>query len=286
MDQGREKTMMEPVTKITGEQRVSLGDIDPASTGGVSKEMADARFEELRQELRELHDLMMAAETHALLLVLEGMDAAGKDVTIENVHGAFNPQMARVTSFSAPVGEETQHHFLWRADLALPAFGEVGTFDRAYHEEALPKDLEGDVSGDALERRYGHIANFERLLTDEGTIVVKVFLHIGKETQRKRLEERQEDIQMAWKISDSDWLKRDKWDEYMQGFEDMMNGTATPEAPWYVVPAEHRWYHNPAVAQILVDRMRPHREAWEQKRREIGEQNREEARKARQEAGD
>lgn len=275
--------MMEPVTTITGERRVSLGDINPSSTGGMTEDAADARFEELRHELRELHDLMMAAETHALLLVLEGMDAAGKDVTIENVHGAFNPQMARVTSFSKPVGEETQHHFLWRADLALPAFGEVTTFDRAYHEQALPKDLEGDVSGDALERRYGHIANFEQLLTDEGTIVVKVFLHIGKETQRKRLKERQEDIQMAWKISDSDWLKRDKWDEYMRGFEDMMNGTATPEAPWYVVPAEHRWYHNPVVAQILVDRMRPHCDAWEQKRREIGEQNREQAKKARDE---
>lgn len=143
---------MERIQTFTGDTAISLDAIDPADTGSLSEQKADARLAELRETLRELHDLMMASESHALLIVLEGMDAAGKDVTIENVHAAFNPQKARVTSFGKPSGEETQHHFLWRAALALPAFGEVTTFDRSYHEEALPEDLEGEVSGDALAR--------------------------------------------------------------------------------------------------------------------------------------
>lgn len=269
-----------PYTTIRGDQHVSLREIDPGKTGSLTEQQADAQLKEIRQELRELHDLMMAAGSQALLLILEGMDASGKDVTIENVHAAFNPQMARVTSFSKPKGEEAQHHFLWRMDVATPAFGEVTTFDRSPYEQALPEELEGEVSGEERKRRLEHINAFERLLTDEGTIVIKVFLHVGKETQAKRLEERQNDIQMAWKISEDDWIKRDQWDTYMAAFEELMNSCATPDTPWYIVPADHRWYHNAVIAQILVERLRPFREAWEAKRRQIGKQNQKKAREA------
>lgn len=277
---------MEPATvTVTGERPVSLVDIDPGATSSLTEAEADRRLAALQGELRELHDLMMAAESHAVLLILQGMDASGKDVTIENVHAAFNPQAARVKAFKAPVGDEAKHHFLWRADLLTPMFGEVVTFDRSYYEQAMPEDLQGDVSGEALEGRFGHINAFERLLTDEGPIVVKVFLHVGKEVQAKRLEERQGDIAAAWKISGADWAKRQQSDAYMAAYDTILNSCATPDAPWYVVPANHRWFHNAAIAQLLVDRLQPYRADWERARQEVGEANRREAEAAR-EGGD
>ena len=273
-------TIEPPVAMITGDSHTSLAEIDPAGTGGLTEEQADEQLAQLQAELREMHDLMMAAESHALLIILEGMDAAGKDVTIENVHTAFNPQAARVKAFKKRVGEEAAHHFLWRADLATPKFGEVVTFDRSYHEQAMPEELEGDVSGDALERRFLHINNFERLLAAEGTIIVKIFLHISKDEQAKRLEERQEDLAQAWKISDDDWLKRNQWDTYIEAYETMMNACSSPEIPWYVVPADHRWYHNMAIARIIAERLRPFRQEWKTARRKAGEEKQRSAREA------
>jgi PPK2 family polyphosphate:nucleotide phosphotransferase len=270
------------IETTTGERHLSLATIDPSASGALTEAEADRQLATLQAELRDLHDLMMAAETHALLIILQGMDASGKDVTIENVHTAFNPQAARVKSFKPRVGEEAKRHFLWRADLVTPMFGEVVTFDRSYYEQAMPEELDGDVSGDALEGRFGHINAFERLLTEEGTIVVKVFLHVGKETQRQRLEERQEEIAAAWKISGADWAKRQQWDAIMAAYETIINACATTHAPWYVVPADHRWHHNAAIAQVLVDRLRPYRSEWERARREVGEENRKEAEAARQ----
>ncbi|MDQ4045225.1 MAG: polyphosphate kinase 2 family protein [Chloroflexota bacterium] len=275
--------MSTSVTTITVEQYVRLADIDSAATDGLTEQEADEQFHALQKELRELHDLMMAAETHALLLILQGMDAAGKDVTIENVAGALNPQAFRVKSFDKPTEEERKHHFLWRADIATPMVGEAVVFDRSYYEQAMPGELQGDLSGERRARRLKHIMAFERILADEGIIVIKIFLHIGKETQEQRLEERQNDIEQAWKLSASDWKKHHQWDIHIEGYETILNGTATSDIPWHVVPADHRWYHNPAVARIVVERLRAHREQWEASRREIGEQNRKEAQKARDE---
>jgi PPK2 family polyphosphate:nucleotide phosphotransferase len=272
---------MEPAATITGERYVALADIDPSSTGSLTEQEADAQFRALASELRELHDLMMAAGTHGLLVILQGMDAAGKDVTIENVFGEMNPQALRVKSFSKPSEEESKHHFLWRADVATPMVGEVVVFDRSYYEQAMPEELQGDVSGARRQRRFEHINAFERILADEGIIVVKIFLHVGKDVQASRLEDRQQDLQLAWKISDDDWLKRDQWDAHMEAYETLLNACATPEIPWHAVPAEHRWYHNPVVAQVLVDRLRGFREEWEDARRTVGEQNQQEAREAR-----
>lgn len=274
-------TMERTAVTVSGEHHVSLANVDPSATGSLTEREADHQLEVLQGELRELHDLMMAAESHALLIILQGMDAAGKDVTIENVHAAFNPQAARVKAFKKPAGEETKHHFLWRADLALPMLGEVVTFDRSYYEQAMPEALSGDVSGERLERRFAHINAFEHMLMDEGTIIVKIFLHVGKDTQARRLEERQGDIAEAWKLSDSDWLKRRDWDAYMAAYETMINACATPDIPWYIVPADHRWHHNVAVAQLLVERLRPYREGWEEARRQIGRENQREAMEAR-----
>lgn len=273
---------MEPLAvTVTGEQHVSLTSIDPAATNSVTRQEADHELENLQAELRELHDLLMAAETHGLLIILQGMDAAGKDVTIENVAAAFNPQGAQVKAFKPPAGEEAKHHFLWRADVATPIRSEVVIFDRSYYEQAMPEDLTGDVSGERLERRFEHITAFERMLQDEGIIVVKVFLHVGKETQKQRLEDRQHDIDLAWKLSADDWLKHQKWDAYMAAHETMINACATPDVPWHVVSADHRWYHNLAIAQLLVERLRPYRIEWARTREQIGRENQQEAEQAR-----
>jgi len=266
---------------ISGEQYKALADIDPGATGSLTEQEADHHLKVLHAELRELHDLMMAAQTHALLIVLQGMDAAGKDVTIENIHAAFNPRAARVKAFKKPAGEETKHHFLWRADVATPMLGEAVTFDRSYYEQAMPDSLSGDISGERLERRFAHINAFERMLMDEGIIVVKIFLHVDKDSQAQRLEERQDHIAEAWKLSDSDWLKRQDWNAYMDAYERIVNACATPDIPWYVVPADQHWYSNATVAHILVERLGPYREGWEQTRHQIGEEHQREAMEAR-----
>lgn len=273
--------MESPVVTVTGEHRFSMEDVASDATVSMTEQEAERALEDMRAELRELHDLMMASESHSTLIVLQGMDAAGKDVTIETVHGAFNPQAARVKAFKSPAGEEAKHHFLWRADLATPMVGEVVTFDRSYYEQAMPDDLGGEVSGERQERRFNHILAFEQLLSDEGTIVVKIFLHVGNETQAKRLEERQRDIGQSWKLSESDWIDRRDWDRYMEAYETVINGTASESCPWYVVPADYRWSHNVAVAGLILERLRPYREEWERRRREIGEENRREAEEAR-----
>jgi PPK2 family polyphosphate:nucleotide phosphotransferase len=277
---------MEPqITTVTGERAVRLADIEPAGTGTLSEAEADRLLAELSAELRELHDLMMATETHGLLVILQGVDAAGKDVTLENVGAAFNPRAFLVKAFSEPTEEEAKHHFLWRGSAATPMAGQVVMFDRSYYEQALPEDLQGEVSGERRQRRFEHILAFERMLRDEGIIVVKVFLHIDRETQEQRLLERQEDVQMAWKVSATDWEKHRQWDSLIAAYDEAINATATPELPWYVVPANHRWYHNAAIAQVIAGRLREHRAEWEAGRRRIGEEKQEQAREARSQVG-
>ncbi len=275
---------MDAVIKITGERYVAFTESDSADNGGVTEKEADTQLRSIQSELRELHDLMMAAETHALLVILQGMDAAGKDVTIENVFGKMNPQAFRVKGFKSPAGEEAKHHFLWRADAALPMFGEAVVFDRSYYEQAIRPRVEGELPESDIHKRHEHINAFERILDESGTIIVKIFLNIGKDVQEQRLEERQNDIRSAWKISGSDWEDRAQWDEFMQAYETTLNACASPDIPWYLVPADHQWFHNVAVRDILLDRLRPFREEWEAARREAGEQNQREAEAARREA--
>lgn len=266
-----------PVVTVTGAEPLDLATVDPAATGGLTEAEADRRLPELRRELRELHDLMMAAESHGLLVILQGMDAAGKDVTIENVITAFNPQATRVKAFKKPAGEEAKHHYLRRASAAAPMLGEVVAFDRSYYEQLLPTEANGDVDGEALERRFAHARGFEGMLQEENTIVVKLFLHMSGEVQRERLEEREQDITQSWKLSAADWANREKMDVILAGYQAAMNATATGDCPWYVVPADHRWHHNVRAAEILIERLSPYRGEWERRRDEVGEENRREA---------
>lgn len=275
---------MNAVVRITGEHYVSLLEHDSGSTDGITEQQADTELSSLRAGLRELHEVMMAAETHALLVILQGMDAAGKDVTIENVFGEMNPQAFRVEGFKSPAGEEAKHHFLWRANAALPTFGEAVVFDRSYYEQAIRPRVEDELPEADVRKRQEHINAFERVLVESGTIIVKVFLNISKDVQEQRLEERQNDILTAWKVSGSDWEDRAQWDKFIQAYEMTLNTCASPDIPWYLVPADHHWFHNVAVGRILLDRLRPFRGQWEDARRSIGKHNQKEAEAARSRA--
>jgi PPK2 family polyphosphate:nucleotide phosphotransferase len=272
-------------TAIDGSQPLRLADIDPAADGGLDEADAARRLRDLAAELLELQHLLQAAETHGVLVVLQGMDAAGKDVTIQHALGGANPEAIRVTHFSSMTEEEELHDFLWRAHAATPKRGEMVVFDRSYYEQVILPQVEDETTEAETDERCADVRDFERILGNGGTIVVKFLLHVSAEEQERRLVERMESLETAWKISANDWTARRNWDAYMTAFERTINETASPEAPWFVVPADHDWFHNVAVAEALVERLRPCAEGWRAERDRIGREKREEARQAAEEVG-
>ncbi len=269
---------MEYAITIDGSRHVRLEEVSPRADGGLDEAQAEERLRPLSRELRELQELMYAAETNGVLVILQGMDAAGKDVTIRNVFAAATPEAIRVEHFSSMTEEEEAHDFLWRAHAPMPRRGQLVIFDRSYYEQVVMPEVEGEASAEATRERAEDITAFERILRRGGTVVVKFFLHVSKEEQERRLRERMDSMETAWKISARDWTARRSWDAYMTAYETTMNATATPDAPWYVVPADHQWFHDLAVAEALVERLRPHREAWTQARDRHGEEKVAEAR--------
>jgi PPK2 family polyphosphate:nucleotide phosphotransferase len=236
-------------TRVDGDGPFPLDRIDPGDHGGLDESEAEQRLAELTGELRELQELMFAAETNGILVILQGMDASGKDVTIGNVFAAADPASSRVAAFKEPTQEEEAHHFLWRADRLTPGHGELVIFDRSYYEQVLLPQVHDELPEDDIRRRFASINDFERLLHEHGIIVVKVFLHASEEEQRGRLEEREANLETAWKISPRDWRERQFWDAYMTAYETTINACASPHAPWYVTPADHQWFHNLTVAR-------------------------------------
>jgi PPK2 family polyphosphate:nucleotide phosphotransferase len=266
------------VTKVDGSERVALATVDPGADGGLTEEEARARIDALSRELRELQELIFAAERNGLLVILQGMDAAGKDVTIQHVFVLASPESVRVKHFSKMSDEEEKHHFLWRADAEVPGRGEIVIFDRSYYEQLILPLVEGEEDDpEAVAGRVEDVRAFERILAHAGTIVVKFFLHVSNERQEERLRERMEQEETAYKISPNDWTARRRWDAYMRAYEETLNATATEETPWYIVPADHEWAHDLGVAETLVERLREHRDDWVATRRERGERKRAEA---------
>jgi PPK2 family polyphosphate:nucleotide phosphotransferase len=230
---------------------------------GEIKERARAILEQSRTELADAQDIFFAAGTHALLVVLQAMDTAGKDGTIKHVMTGINPQGCRVDSFKQPTAEELVHDFLWRYSRRLPARGMIGIFNRSYYEEVLvvrvhPELLGPDRPtkdkklGDLWKSRYEAINAFERHLANNRTVVLKFFLHISKEEQRQRLLARLDDPAKHWKFSPADVAERAYWDDYQAAYEDALTATSTVEAPWYVVPADHKWVARTVVADVLA----------------------------------
>ena len=238
---------------------------------GRSKALLSKYVRELEDELGELQELLYAAGVEALLVVLQGMDTSGKDGVIREVFSQVDPQGVHVWSFKVPTPEERQHDFLWRHQLRLPGTSMMAVFNRSYYEAVLVEPVKGIVTPDVARSRYPHINDFELLLTQSNTIVAKFFLHISQKEQLERLLARQQEVAKWWKLSLGDWEERKRWDAYQAAYQEAIAATATPYAPWYVVPADRKWFRNLAVAEALVAMLQPRREAWMDALRTRGE---------------
>jgi PPK2 family polyphosphate:nucleotide phosphotransferase len=231
-----------------------LSTVDTRSTDGApgDKHETEATFDELWQRLGELQERLYAESSRSVLVVLQAMDAGGKDGTIRHVFRGLNPLGVRVRAFKAPTEEELDHDFLWRVHQHAPRDGELAVFNRSHYEDVLVVRVHGLVPEDEWRRRYGHIRAFESLLADAGTTVVKVMLHISEDEQRERLQARVDDPTKRWKFNPGDLDERRRWDDYQAAFEEALRETSTDEAPWYCVPADRKWYRNWAVANLLL----------------------------------
>ena len=233
--------------------RVRLKDFDAGDTSRCRDK--DEALEKLQRDVKrmaELQQVLYAQAKHALLIVLQGMDGAGKDGTIRHVMSGLNPQGCRVTAFKVPTAEERSHDFLWRVHRETPPLGWIGIFNRSHYEDVLAARVLKLVPRPVWKGRYDHINHFERLLTDGGVTVLKFFLHISKTEQKERLEKRIEDPRRAWKFDPVDWQNRKRWDDYMAAYEDAIHRCNTAWAPWHIVPANKKWYRNLVVSERIV----------------------------------
>ena len=262
-----------PLTvKATG-QPISLDDIPPREDGGFTKKSSKPRLADLSARLHDLQEACYAAHTHSVLILLQGTDTSGKGGTIEHVMGGMNPAGVRVAGFKRPTEEELAHDFLWRIHAHAPARGMISLFDRSHYEDVLIVRVHDLVPAEMWQKRYEHINAFERLLVDSGTIVLKFFLHISKEEQAERLKAREEEEDKRWKLNPGDYKEREKWDDYRRAYEEMLARCATESAPWYVVPADRKWFRNLAVAEALVEALGQHEDEWRGALLERGRKN-------------
>ncbi|HEY2426992.1 MAG TPA: polyphosphate kinase 2 family protein [Pseudolabrys sp.] len=254
--------------RIDNPAKFRLSDYDPDDSEGLTKDKSEAKamLAEGVQQLVGLQEKLYADDRWSVLIILQAMDAAGKDSVVEHVMSGLNPQGVQVHSFKQPSAEELDHDFLWRAARNLPERGRIGIFNRSYYEEVLvvrvhpellerqklPKSLNGK---DLWQQRFDDICAFERHLTRNGTRILKFFLHVSKEEQRKRFLDRIDEPAKRWKFSMADVAERKFWDKYQDAYEDMIRHTSQPEAPWFVVPADHKWFTRMVVAGALVQEL-------------------------------
>jgi PPK2 family polyphosphate:nucleotide phosphotransferase len=235
--------------------RIKLADIDPGDTHGHEKAVAAEQLQKNLDRMSVLQYLLYAEAQRSLLVVLQGIDAGGKDGTIQHVMSGLNPQGVRVTSFKVPEGAEKRHDYLWRVHNAVPEFGQIGIFNRSHYEDVLVVRVHKLVPKSVWEKRYAQINDFERMLTDSGTRIVKFLLYIDKDEQAKRFRERIDDKAKNWKFSPADLKEREHWDEYIGAYQDMLRNCSTKNAPWYVIPANRKWFRNLAVSQIMREEL-------------------------------
>jgi PPK2 family polyphosphate:nucleotide phosphotransferase len=247
---------------IAAPRRITLADYDPGDTGGLGQEQAHEELGTLLPRLAELQDLLYGAGKQSVLIVLQGLDTAGKDGTIKHVTTSLNPVGCRVASFKVPTEEERAHDFLWRIHQQVPARGMVAIFNRSHYEDVLVARVHQLVPPSEWQGRFDEINAFERMLVRNGTILLKFFLHISKAEQHKRLLAREADPDKAWKLSVDDWRERGYWDAYQEAYEDALGRCGTKWAPWNVVPANHKWYRNYVVARRIVEQLAKHEHLW------------------------
>ncbi len=244
----RKKFVVEPGTKVR------LDELDPSYTGKHEAE-GDAKAE-IAADLERLEKVqyrLYAEHERSVLIVLQAADAAGKDGTVRHVFGAFNPQGASVRAFKVPTPEEAAHDFLWRVHAATPARGHIAIFNRSHYEDVLAARVHALVPKRVWTERYDRINEFEKNLAQAGTHILKFFLHISADEQLRRFKKRLDDQQSWWKLNESDYSERKHWAEYQNAYEDVLERCSTKRAPWYVIPADHKWFRNLAVARIVAD---------------------------------
>jgi len=242
--------------RIEPGSRVRLGKMDAGFKDKHETEAAaKPQIERYLVKLSHQQALLYAERKHAVLVVLQALDAGGKDGTVNHVFAALNPQGTSVVGFKQPTPTERAHDFLWRVHPHVPALGEVAIFNRSHYEDVLVTRVHKLIGKKTCAARYQRIRDFEATLVESGTTILKFFLHISPEEQLARFEERLADPARNWKISESDYTERELWDDYIAAFEDAISATSTREAPWYVIPANHKWFRNLAVSQIMADTM-------------------------------
>ena len=242
---------------ITPGKRIDLNDYPPGYTGVYEKKGQTKRgLKKLHKQLLELQELLYAGNKHALLIILQGMDTCGKDGTIRKVMTGINVQGCDVVSFKAPSTDELSRDFLWRAHKAVPSKGKIGIFNRSHYEDILVVRVHNLVPERVWTQRYQQINDFEKMLVENGTIVLKFYLHISKDEQKERLESRISDPTKHWKVQESDIRERAYWDDYMQAYEVMLQKCSTDWAPWYIIPANKKWYRNLVITECIVETLK------------------------------
>ncbi|QQS32181.1 MAG: polyphosphate kinase 2 family protein [Acidobacteriota bacterium] len=254
--------------RVTEGTKLNLKDHDPAFSDGL-KDKSDAldALQKNIERMTELQDMLYAQDIYSLLIVFQAMDAAGKDGAIKHVMSGVNPQGVSVASFKAPSAEERDHDYLWRHQKALPERGKIGIFNRSHYEEVLvvrvhqeilqgqqlPPEIKNDP--DIWQKRFNHIRDWEQHLTENGTHIIKFFLNVSREEQKKRFLERIAEPEKNWKFSIGDVRERSYWNDYMRAYEDAISATSTDAAPWYVIPADKKWYTRLAISEVIVNRL-------------------------------
>lgn len=242
--------------RVDSDKKFKLSKCPTADTGPFKdKEDAEPSVQKNLAKLHDLQEVLYAEAKHAVLIVFQAMDAGGKDGSIDHVFSGLNPQGCAVSSFKRPTDLELAHDFLWRIHLQAPRRGMIGIFNRSHYESVLVERVRKLVPKQVWSGRYDHINHFEKLLADEGTLILKFFLHISKEEQKERLEERLHDPNKNWKFDPGDLDERQHWDAYQEAYEDLLKKTSKPWAPWYVVPSDRKWYRNWVLSETIVKAM-------------------------------
>ena len=251
------------------DEHVSLADLDTADTDDTAREDAARELANLTERIADLQARLYAEERRAVLIVLQGIDAAGKDSTVKHVFSGSNPQGVRVFTFKEPTDEEASHDFLWRYHDDAPARGMIHVFNRSHYEDVLVVRVKGLTEEERWRSRYDSINDFERMLAREGAVIVKFFLHISKDAQLDRFRERLELEHKHYKFSANDVRERRNWDSYQRAYEDAVNATSTPWAPWYVIPSDHKWYRNVVVARTVAGTLEAIGPCWPEPEKEL-----------------
>ena len=239
--------------RVTPGSNVRLAEVDPSFSGThEKKKTAQQTSEDLQERLKNLQFQLYAEGQRSLLVVLQALDAGGKDGVIRHVIDAMNPQGCRVMSFREPTSEELAHDFIWRIEPHIPRRGEAAIFNRSHYEDILVGRVRQHQTTDVINEHLGFITDFERRLAANGTQILKFFLHISKDEQLRRFGKRLDDPHKQWKISEADYADRERWDDYQQAYGDLLSTTSTAYAPWFIIPADHKWFRNLAISQIIV----------------------------------